>query len=99
MQRSDLRTAWAQTPWGRVCTFALIVAACGIGACLIEGWTLGASITLGFVDWTWLASVHHMRRLDLLGIGRTKRPLSLERDEFRLMRILHFGNSWRIPLA
>jgi hypothetical protein len=55
MQRFDL-TAWAQTPWGALWAFALIVAACGIGACLTEGWTLGASITLGLlIGPGWLA--------------------------------------------
>ena len=56
MQRLDLRTAWAQTPWGALWPFALIVAACGIGACLSEGWTLEASITLGLlIGPGWLA--------------------------------------------
>jgi hypothetical protein len=56
MQRFDPTTAWAQTPWGALWAFALIVAACGIGACLMEGWTLGAAITLGLlIGPGWLA--------------------------------------------
>ena len=56
MQRFDLRTAWAQTPWGALWAFALIVAACGIGAGVAEGWTLGASIVFGLlIGPGWLA--------------------------------------------
>jgi hypothetical protein len=56
MQRFDLQTKWAQTPWNAVWAFALIVGACGIVASLFEGWTLGSSIVFGLlIGPGWLA--------------------------------------------
>ena len=56
MQRQDLGTFWAATPWGALWAFGLIVAACGFVACVIEGWTLGASLVFGLlIGPGWLA--------------------------------------------
>jgi hypothetical protein len=56
MRRFDLQTAWTQTPWGTMWAFALIVGACGIVACLVEGWTLGTSVIFGLlIGPGWLA--------------------------------------------
>jgi hypothetical protein len=54
--REQLWAMWAATPWGVLWAFVLIIAACGIVAGVVEGWTLGASIVFGLlIGPGWLA--------------------------------------------
>ena len=47
---------WTATPWGALWVFALIMAAGGIVACLVEDRTLGAAIVFGLlIGPGWLA--------------------------------------------
>jgi hypothetical protein len=56
MQRQDLEALWTAMPWGALWAFALITAAAGIVACLVEGWTFGAAIVFGLlIGPGWLA--------------------------------------------
>lgn len=56
MQRPDLETLWADTPWGGLWAMAFIVATGALIAALLDGWTLGASIVVGLLAGPgWLA--------------------------------------------